>query len=107
MSWKEFVRIHTEQLAATDFFFVPVWTLKGLAMFRVHFVIDVFTRKVKITHIGCQYSGDLIVQIGRHLTDACTPDFAFLPPLMMAFLSCPKNLTIKEKRILSGNSPSA
>ncbi len=69
VSWKEFVRIHAEQIAATDFFFVPVWTLKGLAMFRVHFVIDVFTRKVKITHIGCQYSGDLMVQIGRHLTD--------------------------------------
>jgi len=78
VSWKEFVRIHAKQIAATDFFFVPVWTLKGLAMFRVHFVVDVltrafrrlggcalialrrysfslryvFTRKVKITHIG-------------------------------------------------------
>ncbi len=44
VSWKEFVRIHAEQIAATDFFFVPVWTLRRLAMFRVHFVIDVLTR---------------------------------------------------------------
>jgi transposase InsO family protein len=35
----------------------------------VHFVIDLLTRKVEITHIGCEYSGDLMLQIGRNLTD--------------------------------------
>ncbi len=49
---------------------VPVWTLRGLAMYRVHFVIDLLTRKVEITHIGCQYSGELMLQIARNLTDA-------------------------------------
>ncbi len=36
IDWKTFIRIHADQLAATDFFTVPVWTLKGLAMYRVH-----------------------------------------------------------------------
>ena len=48
---------------------MPVWTLRGLVLYRVHFVIDLLTRKVEITHIGCQYSGDLMLQIGRNLTD--------------------------------------
>ena len=48
IDWKTFIRIHADQLAATDFFTVPVWTLKGLAMYRVHFVIDLLTRKVEI-----------------------------------------------------------
>ena len=39
-------------------------------MYRVHFVIDLLTRKVEITHIGCQYSGELMLQIARNLTDA-------------------------------------
>lgn len=32
-------------------------------------MIDLLTRKVEITHIGCQYSGELMMQIGRNLTD--------------------------------------
>ena len=58
--WEEFFRLHAGQIVATDFFFVPVWSMKGPAMFRVLYVIDVFTRKVKIMHIGCLYSGNLI-----------------------------------------------
>ena len=69
IDWKTFIRIHADQLAATDFFMVPVWTLRGLVLYRVHFVIDLLTRKVEITHIGCEYSGDLMLQIGRNLTD--------------------------------------
>jgi putative transposase len=69
LDWKTFIRIHADQLAATDFFMVPVWTLRGQVMYRVHFVIDLLTRKVEITHIGCQYSGELMLQIGRNLTD--------------------------------------
>ncbi|MGF1484930.1 MAG: hypothetical protein ACFBZ8_11265 [Opitutales bacterium] len=65
LDWKTFIRIHADQLAATDFFTVPVWTLRGLVMYRVHFVIDLLTRKVEITHIGCQYTGDLMLQIAR------------------------------------------
>ena len=38
-------------------------------MYRVHFVLDLFSRKVQITHIGCQYSGELMEQIARNLTD--------------------------------------
>ncbi len=70
LDWKTFIRVHADQLAATDFFMVPVWTSRGLAMYRVHFVIDLLTRKVEITHIGCQYSGELMLQIARNLTDA-------------------------------------
>lgn len=66
---------------------MPVWTLKGLAMYKVHLfccayacecrrflcssvIIDLLTKKVEITHIGCQYSGELMLQIRRNLTDA-------------------------------------
>lgn len=70
MDWKTFVRIHQDQIAATDFFMVPVWTLKGIVMYRVHFVIDLMSRKVEITHIGCQYCESLMLQIARNLTDS-------------------------------------
>ena len=32
LDWKAFLRIHVDQLAATDFFMVPVWRLRGLAI---------------------------------------------------------------------------
>ena len=69
LDWKTFVRVHADQLAATDFFFVPVMTLRGIVMYRVHFVIDIATRKVQIVHIGCQYHAELMKQLARNLTD--------------------------------------
>ena len=30
LDWKTFVRVHADQLAAADFFMVPVWTLRGM-----------------------------------------------------------------------------
>jgi len=36
-TWKEFISRHFDQIAATDFFSVEVWTLKGLQRFMVLF----------------------------------------------------------------------
>lgn len=62
------VRIHADQVAAMDFIAVPVWTQRGLVMYRVPFVIDLVMRTVEIRHIGCQVSGGQMMQIGRNLT---------------------------------------
>jgi hypothetical protein len=35
MTWKEFLSRHFEQIAATDFFTVQVWTLRGLQRLRI------------------------------------------------------------------------
>ena len=44
--WSVFLRAHWEAIAATDFFTVEAWTLRGLTRFHVFFVIDLSTRRV-------------------------------------------------------------
>ncbi len=57
-------------LAATDFFTTEVWTLRGLVRYHIHFVIDMATRKVKVTHISCQWCGKVMEQVARQMVDA-------------------------------------
>src|SRR5262245_48534719 len=45
-TWKEFLKCHWDQIIATDFFTVEVWTRSGLTRFIILFFMDVSTRRV-------------------------------------------------------------
>ena len=78
---ERFLKTHWESLAATDFFSVEAWTLKGLKRYLVLFVIDVATRRVHITGIHADPCETQMIQYARNLTD-------------------PANGFLKDKRIL-------
>ncbi|MCP3994194.1 MAG: transposase family protein [bacterium] len=50
-SWRTFLKAHWDQLAATDFFTVEVWTPKGLRTFYVLFFVELKTRRVHLAGI--------------------------------------------------------
>ncbi len=66
--WREFLKAHWEVLAATDFFSVKVWTLRGLVTFHVLFVVRLATRKVHVAGISANPDGRWMGQIARNLT---------------------------------------
>src|SRR5215471_4475045 len=47
-TWKEFLSRHWEQIVASDFFTVEIWTPKGLRRCIVLFFIELSTRRVEI-----------------------------------------------------------
>jgi putative transposase len=51
MSWAQFLRLHWEVLAATDFFTVEVVTWHGLVTYYVLVVMDLATRRVQVAII--------------------------------------------------------
>jgi hypothetical protein len=51
MSWRDFIRSHSEVLAAVDFFTAEVWTARGLATYYVLTCMRVATRNVSILGI--------------------------------------------------------
>jgi hypothetical protein len=67
--WATFLKRHWDVLAAADFFDVEVWTSRGLVRYSILFVIDLATREEKIVHVGCQWSGEVMVQLARDLSD--------------------------------------
>ncbi len=69
-TWKEFLRRHWDQIIATDFFTVEVWTCSGLTRFIVLFFMDLSTRRVQISGIANKPDGLWMGQIARNLTDA-------------------------------------
>jgi putative transposase len=69
-TWKEFLTRHWEQIVATDFFTIEVWTPTGLQRFLVLFFIELSTRKVKLGGIAKVANGLWMTQIARNLTDA-------------------------------------
>src|SRR5262249_50091937 len=69
-TWKEFLSRHWEQIVATNFFTVEVWTRKGLQRFVILFFLDVSTRRVEIGGIASSPNGLWMTQIARNLTDA-------------------------------------
>jgi transposase InsO family protein len=71
-TWKEFLTRHWDLIAATDFFTVEVWTMRGPQRFLVLFFIEMSTRKVEIAGIAKTANGLWMSQIGRNLTDAVT-----------------------------------
>ena len=69
-TWKEFLTRHWEQILATDFFTVEVWTCTGLQRFIVLFFMDLSTRRVELGGIARSPNGFWMSQIARNLTDA-------------------------------------
>src|SRR6266566_606433 len=47
-TWKDFLSRHWEQIVASDFFTVEVWTRAGLQRFVVLFFIELSTRRVEV-----------------------------------------------------------
>src|SRR5947208_383118 len=68
-TWKEFLNRHWNQIVATDFFTVEVWTCSGLKRFVVLFFIDLSSRRVQIAGIAGSANGLWMSQIARNLTD--------------------------------------
>ena len=69
-TWKEFLARHWEQIVATDFFTIEVWTPTGLQRFLVLFFMELSTRRVKVGGIAKVANGLWMTQIARNLTDA-------------------------------------
>ena len=68
-TWKEFISRHTNQIAATDFFTIEIWTMKGLQRFLVLFFIELSSRRVQLGGIAKCPDGLWMEQIARNLTD--------------------------------------
>jgi len=75
-TWKEFLNRHWDQIVATDFFTVEVWTCSGLTRFVVLFFIDLSTREIEIGGIASCANGLWMNQIARNLTDVVYGFFA-------------------------------
>jgi len=69
MSWQQFLKLHWEVLAATDFFTVEVATWHGLVTYYVLVVMELATRRVQITGITPHPTGAFMQQCARQLTD--------------------------------------
>src|SRR6266566_6930573 len=69
-TWKELLTRHWDQIVATDFFTVEVWTCSGLTRFIVLFFMDLSTRRVELGGIARSPNGFWMSQIARNLTDA-------------------------------------
>ncbi|MFT5049212.1 MAG: putative transposase [Chlamydiales bacterium] len=50
-SWRAFLKTHWDQIAATDFFTIEVWTVTGLKTYYVLFMIELDTRRVHLAGI--------------------------------------------------------
>ena len=68
-TWKEFLNRHWEQIVASDFFTIEVWTPIGLKRFVILFFIDLSTRCVEIGGIASKANGLWMTQIARNVTD--------------------------------------
>ena len=68
-TWKEFLSRHWDQIVASDFFTVEVWTPRGLKRFVILFFMELSTRRVEIGGIASRPNGLWMTQIARNLTD--------------------------------------
>src|SRR6516165_5560807 len=68
-TWKEFLARHWEQIVASDFFTIEVWTPTGLKRFIVLFFMELSTRRVEIGGIASKANGLWMAQIARNVTD--------------------------------------
>ena len=68
VSWHRFLRLHRENLWATDFLTTEVWTKAGLTTFYTLFFIKPGTRKVVIGGITATPDEDWMKQIARNVT---------------------------------------
>jgi transposase InsO family protein len=70
LSWRTFLKLHWDAIAAADFFSVEVLTRGGLVRYLVFFAIELKTRRVHIAGVASDPGGAWMVQLGRNLTDA-------------------------------------
>src|SRR5262249_2467071 len=68
-TWKEILSRHWQQIVASDFFTIEVWTPKGLQRFIVLFFIELSTRRVEVGGIASKANGLWMAQIARNVTD--------------------------------------
>jgi len=71
MSWPQFLKMHWEVLAATDFFTVEVATWHGLVTYYVLVVMELATRRVQVAGITPHPTAAFMQQCARQLTDPC------------------------------------
>jgi putative transposase len=69
MNWTQFLKLHWEVLAATDFFTVEVATWRGLVTYDVLLVMELSTRRVQIAGITPHPTAAFMQQCARQLTD--------------------------------------
>src|SRR5262252_7031823 len=69
ITWKKFLNRHWEQIVASDFFTIEVWTAKGLQRYLVLFFMELCTRRVEIAGVATNANGLWMTQIARNLTD--------------------------------------
>jgi putative transposase len=69
MSWPQFLRMHWDVLAATDFFTVEVATWHGLVTYYVLVVMELSTRRVQMAGITPHPTDAFMQQCARQLTD--------------------------------------
>jgi putative transposase len=69
MSWSQFLKLHWDVLAATDFFTVEVATWHGLVTYYVLVVMELATRRVHIAGITPHPTAAFMQQCARQLTD--------------------------------------
>src|SRR2546426_5057063 len=69
MSWVQFLKVHWEVLAATDFFTVEVATWHGLVTYYVLVVMELATRRVQVAGITPHPTAAFMQQCARQLTD--------------------------------------
>jgi transposase InsO family protein len=69
MSWAQFLKLHWEILAATDFFTVEVATWHGWVTYYVLVVMELATRRVEIAGLTPHPTDVFMVQCARQLTD--------------------------------------
>src|SRR4249919_100204 len=71
MSWTQFLKMHWEVLAATDFFTVEVATWHGLVTYYMLIVMELATRRVQMAGITPHPTAAFMQQCARQLTDPC------------------------------------
>jgi putative transposase len=69
MSWPQFLKMHWDVLAATDFFTVEVATWRGLVTYYIQVVLELNMRRMHIAGISPHPNGAFVVQCARQLTD--------------------------------------
>jgi hypothetical protein len=69
MGWAQFLKMHWEVLAATDFFTVEVATWHGLVTYYVLVVMELAMRRVHVAGITPHPTDAFMQQCARQLTD--------------------------------------
>jgi putative transposase len=69
MNWTQFLKLHWEVLAATDFFTVEVATWHGLVTYYVLVVMELATRRVQVAGITPHPTAAFMQPCARQLTD--------------------------------------